>query len=107
MSRILFKILLTALLVTSTNLYAHSYHSHGKKAVSEEKAILSANASVKRLVTEGKLEKSWSGIKHSSIEKKTYTKKKKEWLVVYKNMDVKRFEVSNSPLLGYFKNNRS
>ena len=71
----------------STSAYADpgsSCHFHGSKQASESTVIQCANNRKETLVKSGKLDKSWSPVKHDSIAV-VDGKKGKEWKVVYKN----------------------
>lgn len=59
-------------------------HFHGSKPAAESVVIKCADQRKERLVKSGKLEASWSTVKHESISMMD-AKKGKEWRVVYKN----------------------
>lgn len=59
-------------------------HFHGSKPTAESVVIKCADQRKESLVKDGKLEASWSTIKHESISM-IDGKKSKEWRVVYKN----------------------
>lgn len=61
-----------------------SCHFHGSKSASESTVIQCANNRKDTLVKSGKLDKSWSPVKHDSITV-VDGKKGKEWKVIYKN----------------------
>ena len=59
-------------------------HFHGSKPAAEAVVIKCADQRKERLVKSGKLEASWSAVKHESISV-IDGKKGKEWRVSYKN----------------------
>lgn len=62
-------------------------HSHGP--ISSDAVILRASVGVKRLAKTGKIDASWSKVKASGAEKKTFAKGKgPEWVVTFKNPKV-------------------
>lgn len=60
-------------------------HFHGSKQASETTVLQCANSRKASLIKSGKLDKSWTAIKHDSVAL-TDGKKGKEWKVVYKNI---------------------
>jgi hypothetical protein len=86
----------TALLVSSliftTPAIAGSGHDHGKGGhshgpISSEGVIKKASKHVKSLADNGKIDKSWAGIKAEGATQKTYSNET-EWVVTFKNNNV-------------------
>ncbi len=59
-------------------------HSHSQGPISEEVAKQEATKQVSELVSKGKVDKSWSGIKPAKAYQKTF-KKGPEWVVEFAN----------------------
>lgn len=66
----------------------HSVQGHAHGAISSKKAATKAKHKVAYLAKTGKIDKSWSGLKHVSVEKKKF-KKGEEWVITFKNNKVK------------------
>lgn len=62
-------------------------HSHSLEAISSEEVIKRATSKVQNLITKEKIDASWSAIKASSAEQKTFNKKK-EWVISFNNEKV-------------------
>lgn len=78
---------LLSALTLSSNVQAGeggSCHFHGNKPVAETVVVDCANQRRDALVKRGKLESSWTHVKHSSIEQ-VDGKKGKEWKLTYQN----------------------
>lgn len=79
--------LFLALLINTPLAIAGTGHDHGHTthdAVSSEEVIKRATSKAQDLITKGKIDASWSKIKASGAEKKTFNKKK-EWVVSFNN----------------------
>lgn len=66
----------------ATTAFAGSGHSHGP--ITKDQASAVAVKKRDQLVQAGKLDKSWSGVAVSGVEKKTYGKGP-EWVVTFQN----------------------
>ncbi|MDH5407901.1 MAG: DUF6488 family protein [Gammaproteobacteria bacterium] len=84
MKNIIMTLMLGSLLSLTTPALAGPGHGHAHGPITKEKAIHKAEHRIKRLVSKGKIDKSWKDIKASSAEQKTY-KGKKEWVVTFNN----------------------
>lgn len=63
----------------------HSHgHGHSHGPLSQDKVKLKAELILKKLVAREKIDKSWSGMKVASAEKKTF-KDRQEWVVIFTN----------------------
>ncbi len=59
-------------------------HSHGHEAITQVQAEAIASKNVVKLADKGKLDKSWTTVKPSKVEKKDFSGKS-EWVVVFNN----------------------
>ena len=94
----LLKTLLISVAISATTLFAgaghsHSHdgghgHSHAPKKVSKERVEKIAKIQRDRLVKHDKIEKSWSDVSISSLDKKKYGHHM-EWVAVFTNSSVK------------------
>lgn len=84
------KIMIAVMLCTLSLVTAPAFsgsgheHSHSHGPISEEKAKQEATKQIARLVSKGKVDKSWSGIKPEKVYQKTF-KKEPEWVVEFVN----------------------
>lgn len=62
-------------------------HSHGHAAVSQTQAESIAVKNVAKLADKGKIDKSWTTVKASTVEKKSFGGNS-EWVVVFNNGDI-------------------
>jgi uncharacterized protein DUF6488 len=62
-------------------------HSHNQAAVNQETAEKNADEVIASLVERDKIDKSWSTIKASSIEKKVF-EGRPEWVVTFNNVKI-------------------
>jgi len=69
-------------------------HGHSHEAITQAQAEAIAVKSVGRLVSNGKVDKSWETIKASTIEKKVFGGTQ-EWVVVFNNAGVADAEKRN------------
>jgi len=93
--KILFKTLLAMLVLTCVYnpLYAHGGHKH-QEAISQTKIIDLADSEVNRLARSNKIAKSW--LKASMVDaKKMIFGSKMEWVVSYKNIQIKSARMQN------------
>ena len=70
MKTIMAEIMTVLILLGSTYLYAHSYHRHEKKVLTETQLVQRGTAIIEDLVKKGKVATTWQGIQHESITKK-------------------------------------
>ena len=75
--------------ISPTIVMAGTGHDHGpaKAPVNQEVAELNAGKAIAGLVQRDKIDKSWSSIKASSVEKKLF-KGKPEWVAIYDNKKI-------------------
>lgn len=96
-------VFITSLLFFVTPVLAGSGHSHGptKEQVKISSAEVSKQASkiVESLAREGKIDKTWIGLKESKVEQKTFNQQS-EWVVSYQNKDLN--DVSKQTLYLFF-----
>ncbi|MDH5181017.1 MAG: DUF6488 family protein [Gammaproteobacteria bacterium] len=92
--------LFCSMLLLTTPVIAGPGHGHSHGPISRDKAVIKAEKRLQRLVTQGKVDKSWADKKVSTIEKKTYNGKE-EWVVIFTNPDLS--DKSKQTLYMFFK----
>ncbi len=89
MRKIMIIVMLCALSLVTAPAFSGAGHEHSpsQEPISKEKAKQEATKQVAHLVSKGKVDKSWSGIKPAKAYQKTF-KKGPEWIVEFVNSAV-------------------
>lgn len=91
---------LCSILFTASPAFAGAGHGHSHGPITKEQAVDKAEKRLGRLAKTGKIDKSWSNKKTSSVEKKIYSGKE-EWVITFNNPELP--DKSKQTLYMFFK----